>query len=444
MERRIIALIALVGIMTLLMTDLPAPWVVPGAGATLSLGFLLLSAHLIAVLLTRFGLPKITGYILAGMLFGPSVTGLLANETLTDLKLVDDLALTFIAFAAGGELRMNTLKERNKSILFTLLCLITMVLAGVTLSILAFRSVFPLTAGRPFLEALAVALILGVISVARSPSSAIAIISETKASGPFTDTVLAVTVAADVLTIFLFAIVLSISQLLMSTGQGLDLTFLAGIGIEVTASLLVGFLLSLGIAYYLKNVRAEHTIFVLGVAFLVTKFSHSLAWTLEDQLDMRFHLEPMLICMTAGFFVQNRSAQGNKFLRIIDRSALPIYAVFFALSGASLNLGALESTWHWALVLVALRFVFIYIGTYTGGRLADDPPVFQKASGLSFITQAGVSLGLAKLVAERFPGLGVQLSALVIATITINQIIGPITFKRALSLVGETKLHKSS
>jgi Kef-type K+ transport system membrane component KefB len=293
--------------------------------------------------------------------------------------------------------------------------------------------------GLPFLKALAVASICGVIAVARSPSSAIAIISETKASGPFTEMVLGVTVAVDVLTIFLFAVVLSFSEVILAGATGLDVVFLLGIGLEVFSSLICGFLLGRAIAYYLKHIRTDPTIFILGVAFLVTKLSESLAWLLDAEFGIHFHLEPMLICLTAGFVVQNMSRLGDDFLRIIDRSSLPIYAVFFALSGASLGLEALKETWQWALFLVAIRLMFVYAGTYVGGKLASDPSRFVKASGLGFVTQAGVSLGLAKLVAERFPDLGAELAALIIATIAINQVIGPAAFKWALSFVGESK-----
>ncbi len=428
--------------MYLVMAVLPASLIVPAASSTISFGFLILTAYLVARLLQRVGLPKITGYIFAGMLFGPSGLGLLQQATIEELKLVDDLALTFIAFAAGGELRLAMLRERRRSIALTLVCLIVFVLLGVTFSIIAFRSVFPFTAGRTFSQALSIAVICGVIAVARSPSSAIAIISETKARGPFTETVLGVTVAADVLTIFLFAIALSFAELALSADGSFDVVFLLGIGSEVAASLVIGLVLGRVVALYLDRVRTARTIFVLCAAFLVTKFSHGFAGLLDAEFNVHFHLEPMLICLTAGFCVQNLTKHGDAFLKVIDRSSLPIYAVFFALSGAALRLDALEQTWHWALVLVGLRAVFIYGSTFLGGRLAADPLRFQRASGLGFLTQAGVSLGLAKVVSERFPGFGNDLATLIVATIAVNQIIGPVAFKQALTYVGETKAAK--
>ncbi|MBW1870989.1 MAG: cation:proton antiporter [Deltaproteobacteria bacterium] len=437
MERFFVLIVISFG-MYFIANMLPESFAVTGAGSVLSFGFMILAAYLLAGVLARIKLPRITGYILAGMLFGPSLLGFLSPEVLSELKLVDDLALTFIAFAAGGELRMAMLKRRFRSIVLTLVCLVVVVLVGVTTSILLLRSVFPFTIGLPFVQALGVAAICGALAVARSPSSAIAIISETKARGPFTEMVLGVTVAADVLTIFIFAIILSFSQLAVS-GQAIDLTFLLGMGGEVVASLVSGVILGYLISLLLARTGSELTVLILGLAFLVTKFSQGLASFLDSEFGVHFHLEPMLLCMTAGFVVQNMTRRGDLFLRVIDRSSLPIYVIFFAISGASLKIEALETMWPWALLLVGLRAVFVYSATYLGGRLSSDPKEFQKASGLGFLTQAGVSLGLAKLVAERFPDFGPELATLLVATIAINQVIGPVGFKYALSMVAETK-----
>ena len=438
MERPLV-LIIITAMMFLLVRTVPGSFIATGAGATLCFGFLILAAYLLAGLLARLKLPKITGYILAGMLFGPSVLELLSQAVVLELRLVDDLALTFIAFAAGGELRLGMLRARQRSIVFTFLCLMVFAFAGITLSLTAMRSFFPFTMERTLWESLAVASIGGAIAVARSPSSVIAIISEVKASGPFTDTVLGVTVALDVMAIFIFAVVVSVAEVVLSAGGQLNVTFLLGIAAEVAASVIIGLGLGKGIALYLERVGKELTIFTLGVAFLTTKVAHGMAHVLDAELGLRFHLEPMLICLTAGFVVQNFSKSGQGFLKIIDRSALPIYVIFFAISGASLRLEALQQTWHWALALVALRSLFIFVGANLGGRLAGDSSTFCTASGLSFFTQAGVSIGLVKVVMDRFPDFGPAYATLLVATITLNQLIGPVGFKSALSLVGEAR-----
>jgi Kef-type K+ transport system membrane component KefB len=435
---RVLALGAISALMFLFIKRVPVPLETAGATATLSFGFLIISAYLMADLLSRLRLPKITGYILAGMLFGPSLTGLLTREVVAELRLVDDLALTFIAFAAGGELRLELLRKSLRSVLSSLLGITLVTFSGVTLVLVLARDWFPFTAGRGIGESVAIAAICGAISVARSPSSAIAIISETRSRGTFTRIMLGVTVAMDVLAIFVFAITVSVTEAVLTPGRSLNVTFLLGILGSVGASVVAGLLLGKVVAFYLTRVRAQLTFFTLGVAFLVTQLSHGLALALEAGWGVQFTLEPMLICITAGFIVQNYSKHGVGFLKIVDRSSLPIYAIFFALSGASLHLSVLRSTWHWALGLLGLRALFIYLGCWTGHRAAGDPAAFRRVAGLAYLTQAGVSLGLVKVLISTFPTFGPAIATLLVAVITLNQVIGPVGLKFALTHVGET------
>jgi Kef-type K+ transport system membrane component KefB len=410
------------------------------ARSTMTFGFLLLAAYLIGDVLSRIKLPKITGYILAGILFGPYLLDLVSADTVRELKLIDDLALTFIAFAAGGELRLEGLRERRRSITLTISFLTVIVFLGVGAFVLAARPLFPFLDGKPAPHLLAVALLLGTVAVARSPSSAIAIISECKARGPFTEMVLGVTVAMDVLVIVIFAAMVSISQVLVAPGGGqMDFQLLAVIGIDLAGSLLTGVILGWGILLYMRYVRAEVLVFILALAFMVTLFSRHFALLLDHLYSMHLHLEPMLICVTAGFWVRNFSREGGLFMENIDRSSLPIYVIFFSLTGAALNVGALGQTWLIALLLVAVRSLLIWIGAYLGGSLGGDPSRLRRMSGFGFITQAGVSLGLAGIVMRSFPEWGAALSTTIVAVVALNQIIGPIAFTFALGAVGESR-----
>jgi Kef-type K+ transport system membrane component KefB len=146
----------------------------------------------------------------------------------------------------------------------------------------------------------------------------------------------------------------------------------------------------------------------------------------------------MLVCITAGFWVQNLSPNGEDFMEKIDRSSLPIYVVFFSLAGAALDVEVLRRTWVVALLVVAVRAALIWTAGWLGARFSGDPPAFRRMAGLSYVAQAGVSLGLAGVVADRFPQWGGPLSATIIAVIAVNQVIGPVTFKIALGAVGET------
>ncbi len=436
---RIAALAIIIALMGLALFAFGDAVIFADARSTMTFGFLLLTAYLIGDVLSRFKLPKITGYILAGILFGPHLLDLVSAGTVQELKLIDDLALTFIAFAAGGELRLAGLRERRKSITLNVFFQTVMVFLGVATFAMAARSLLPFLEGKPAAHSLAVALLLGTFAVARSPSSAIAIISECKARGPFTEMVLGVTVVIDALVIILFAAMVSIGQVLITPGVEIDFRFISMIFIALGGSILGGIGLGWIILLYMKYVRAEVLVFILALAFMVTLFSRQFAMLLDDAFNVALHLEPMLICVTAGFWVRNFSPDGGLFMATIDRSSLPIYVIFFSLTGAALKVDALSQTWLIALLLVAVRCLLVWLGAYLGGSLSGDPPRLRRMSGLSFIAQAGVSLGLAGIVTRSFPEWGAALSTTIVAIVALNQIIGPIAFKFALGAVGEAR-----
>ncbi len=434
---RVAALCVVIALMGLALFAFSDAVIFADARSTMTFGFLLLSAYLIGDVLSRLKLPKITGYILAGLLFGPYLLDLVSAGVIRDLKLIDDLALTFIALAAGGELRLAELRERRASIILTVLFLTVIVFSGVGAFVLAARPLLPFLDGKPAAHLLAVALLVGTFAVARSPSSAIAIISECRARGPFTEMVLGVTVVMDVLVIIVFAAMVSVSQVLVTPGVQMDFRFMTVMALELVGSVLSGLILGWVISLYMRYVRAELLVFILALAFMVTLFSRQFALLLDHLYSIPLHLEPMLICVTAGFWVRNFSRDGGLFMESIERSSLPIYVIFFSLTGAALNVGALSETWIIALLLVGVRSLLIWLGAYLGGSLSGDPTLLSRTSGLGFITQAGVSLGLAGIVVRSFPEWGAALSTLIVAIVALNQIIGPITFKYALGRVGE-------
>jgi len=276
--------------------------------------------------------------------------------------------------------------------------------------------------------------------VARSPSSTIAIISETKAKGNYTDTVLSVTIATDVVIIILFAVVISACEILIVGGSAISLSFLLELIGEIATAFALGFLLGKGIVFLIEKVKVEFPIVITAMGFFVIKFSHLLGDYLHEIHEINLHLEPLLICMAAGFTVQNFSTHGTTFLERMDRVSLPIYIAFFAVTGASIAVDVLKTAWFLGLIVVISRIIMFYVGCYFSGRLSGDPPEIYKNTWLGFITQAGVSLGLLAEVVRRFPEIGVPIQTILIASITLNQVIGPVAFKYVLFKVGEARV----
>ena len=411
----------------------------PGAYTTLVVGLLLLSGYVAGHYLSRLRLPRITGYLCVGMLTGPYLLGFLTREAVGQLGFLNELAVTFIALAAGGELRVAELRKRIRVISLSILSQTAIVFTIVTGFVFLAAPLLPFADAFSGLQVLTVGMLFGVLAVARSPSSAIAIINETRAMGPFTETALGVTVALDVLVIVLFGAAVSFCEVAMSPAAALDPGFIAGLSVEVLLGIGAGLVVGLALGYYIDRVRANLPLLLLGTALLVTSISHGFAAYVKEAYGLSIHLEPLLICVTAGFTVQNVSRQGSRFIEAIESVSLPVYVLFFTLAGAGLNLEALMLTWAIAILLVGVRAGAIYLSAYAGGRLGGDPPRFNRLAGLTYLTQAGVSLGLALEVSRRFPGWGDAFVTVIVAVIAVNQMIGPIAMKQALTRAGETR-----
>ncbi|MFP4532197.1 MAG: cation:proton antiporter [Desulfobacterales bacterium] len=414
-----------------------------GTRISFSFGFLLISAYLLGDILSWAKLPKITGYIIAGVLAGPYVANFIPKETVLELKLLDNLALSFIALSAGGELKLEGLKRCWRSIWLGVLFQVIGVFAGIFCLILFGRNYITFLNDAPLPMLLSVAAMIAVISIARSPSLAMAVISESKAKGPFTETILGVTVIVDVLVITLFAATVSFALNMGQTDASMDILLLTTVGIELSGSFLGGLFIGWVVAFYIERIGTEIPVFILALAFLVTFFSDQFGRFLDEFYDIRFHLEPMLMCLTAGFFIRNFTKNGDFFMERLDRLSLPVYVLFFALIGASLCLAELRQVWMLAILLAASRAFFIWASAWLSQRLSDTPPMFGKMAGLSFVSQACVSIGLAGNLSNNFPDWGAAVAATLVAAISINQVIGPITFKYALDRVGESRRPRS-
>jgi Kef-type K+ transport system membrane component KefB len=407
---------------------------------TLVLGFILIAAYCIGQLLEKIGLPGIVGYILTGLFMGPYFLKFYTSSAINELSFINNLALAFIAFCAGGELRLSNIRRILKPIIYYISGITLVVFTGVTLLVFSISSLIPFLSGLNPGVKLAVSAIFGIITVARSPSSAIAIISETKAKGPYTDLVLSVSVAMDVIIIMLFAVIISVCQIIIQTKGGMDLSFIAALILEIAIAFLLGYLLGKFIVFLIEKVKVEFAVVIIAMGFLVIEISRLLGEYLHEVHNIGFEIEPLLICMAAGFTVQNFSDYGEKFLKRMDSVSLPIYIAFFAMTGAAMNINILRTGWLFGLIIVVARLILINIGSYFSGKLSKTSPKIYKNAWLGFITQAGVSLGLLTEVVRRFPDIGPSIQTILIAAIIMNQIIGPIAFKYGLKKVGETNV----
>jgi Kef-type K+ transport system membrane component KefB len=432
-------LFVLVLIQGVLLKGFPGAFSLTEVQLTLNFGFLLLAAYLFGEWTARIRLPKLTGYIFVGILLGPDVMGYFSRESVASLRFIDELALMFIALSAGLELRVEDLRKEWR-VLSGLIVAIPVVVFCLIFSFVYFAlPQLGLLPSLPLPQRVLLAALLGTLAIARSPSSTLAVIKECRARGRFSESVLCVTVVMDILVIMLFSFLVAVAIAIDPKGAAPSAALWITVPAQILLSFLVGYLLAWFMSGYVRYIETDRIFFLLCVAFLVTRLSHTVSAYLASMTELSLHLEPLLICMSAGFFLQNRFRKGWFYEEAIDRSFLPIFVVFFALAGTGLDLQALVSMWRWAVLYVVVRVLGVFLACHGVARFLHAPLKTGNLFGISFITQAGVSIGLASMIPRRFPDGGQALFTLLLAAIVINQVIGPIAFKFALEQSGEAK-----
>lgn len=404
-------------------------------------GFLIISvaANHLSGFFTRFNLPLITGLLIIGILSGPFVFGLITTDSWDKLNFINEISLAFIAFAASAELYLKELRNRLNSIKWMTITqlLITFILSSVGIYLLG--DMLPFISELGIKSRIAIAILIGTIFIARSPASAIALISELRAKGPFTQTVLGVTVLIDFLVIILFTINLSIGIALVNDEE-ISFAFISILIIEIGASFGLGMLLGKLIRLILSrrmSLNVKGVLIVLS-GYMAYVLDHYVEIESFEYLGKSYKLEPLLICIIGSFWITNYTRYRAEFTKILKDISLYIYVPFFTLIGVSLSLDLLVQFAGITLILFLIRLGSIMIGAYLGGAIVQDPPMFKRVGWMPYITQAGVSLGLTTIVAHTFPQLGVEFSTLVISTIVLNQIVGPPLFKWVIKIVGES------
>jgi len=396
---------------------------------TAVLGFLLIASLFIGKAGGRLKLPMITGYIVGGMLFGPWGLKLFTVEDLERLKFINHIALSFIALSAGAELEWGKLQDRIMKITgLTIIFVITIFFMVFASFLIFFKAGFGGLADPR--HALFAAIFIGIIATVNSPDAAIAVINETGAKGTVSQTVLSVSVLKDVLVIMLFALTVSMTLHFYQSEPGTDATawsiFLATSKTIIISAAFGGAIAGI-VAIFFSEFASKNFIFISALAVLCSELSAMLG------------LNELVLCVTAGFALRSLLASGNDFVLSLEKGSMPVFVVFFAMAGASIDLHALRTTWENALFYVILRMLLIWATTTGIASLMKEEPLVKKHLWSGFVPQAGVTLGLVMILETNFPSFGYAVSGIIIASIAVNLLVGPVLFKHSLYECGETE-----
>ncbi|MCL2121883.1 MAG: cation:proton antiporter [Clostridiales bacterium] len=385
-----------------------------GTIALLSLSAILLSGFLLTGIAARVKLPRVSAYIIAGILIGPYTLNIIPKNLTENMGFVSDIALAFIAFGASRYFEKDTIKRAGMSIIG--ITLLESLLAGVLVaaSMLVF---FHLDAR--------LSLLLGAIATATAPASMVMTIKQYRAQGEFVDQLLQVVALDDIVCLLVFSIVVAAVN---AGASGLSLFANAMMPILVNLCMIgVGGLFSLLLD---RLIRLHHgnkdSRLIIAIALLLGLSG------LCSGLDV----SPLLACMAFGAVYINQS-QDRELYDQLDVFTPPIMLLFFVVSGMRLDPGVLASFGMAGAVYFVVRIIGKYIGAYAGCFLYKTSKPVRRYLGVALIPQAGVSIGLSFL-AQRIlkDGIGQVLVTIILASSVLYELIGPLCVKIALMRSG--------
>lgn len=411
----------------------------------LGISVALMAGLLMSRVVKPLKLPAVTGYLIAGILIGPYCLGLLGIKGIgftnvsevADLKILNDVALGFIAFAIGDEFRISQLKHTGKQAtiigifqaVFT-----TLVVDGalIGLHFILGEDKLPLSS----------AIILGAIASATAPAATLMVVRQYKAKGKLTNLLLPIVALDDAVGLIIFAVSFGIAKAMTLGGFSLVSVLVDPLA-EIVFSLILGAILGWCLSFSEKffHSRSKRQAIVITAIFLAVALS-----------KLKFHIgpvhvgfSPLLVCMMLGTVFCNICEFSANLMEKTDRWTTPLFILFFVLSGAELEFSVFTD-----LSIIGIGLIYIIartLGKYLGARfssvMAKSEPNIQKYLGITLLPQAGVALGMS-ITAMEIGESGIIIRNIVLFGVLIYELFGPTMTKIALTKAGDIspKPHK--
>lgn len=398
-----------------------------------ALGVLFLCGYFGGRLANWLKFPRVTGYIVAGILLSPSMFGIIPAVLIGEkLSIITDMALAIIAYSIGGSLKFSQLKQLGRSIVWINVAeslgafVITFLMMG-SLGTLILKIMLPHAS---WLQVcLPLALIIGAVSAATAPAAVLAIVHEYQARGPLTTTLLGVVALDDGMAIILYAFASSIVGALTRT-QGISMMHKMALEplMVILGSILLGVIFGFFLTVLADWVKKKGSLLVLILGSIL----------LCSGIAVRLKLSPLLVSMMLGFYVVNRAKQCDALFQAVENIEETIFALFFTLAGAHFDLTVIKTAGIISFLIVISRFTGKFMGVWLGGDFSHAPAVVKKYLGYALLPTAGVTIGLI-LMAEPLmaPWVAEIMVNAVLGAVIISELIAPPLVKFALTRAGE-------
>lgn len=380
------------------------------------LSILLLAGLLCGRLVKQAKLPNVTGYLIAGLLLGPYVLKVIPSASIENFSVFSDIALSFIAFTIGSEFKISYFKRVGMTpvviAIFEALIAVFLVLGVLLLA--GFDPAF--------------SLVLASIAAATAPAATVMVVKQYKAKGPVTEMLMSVVALDDAVALIGFGFAVTLAKVISGSSavSNVALSVLRPFGeilLALAVGFLVGVLMKIPIRFFRKN--GNRMIIICGMVFL------------SGGIAMMLGVSALLACMATGAMFCNICNESDEIAKLSDYITPPIFLLFFAVSGAQLNIFIIPTIGIVGLIYVIFRVIGKMGGAYIGAKIMKAPEAVCKYLGPALIPQAGVAIGLISVSQTVVPEYAPQIRAVILCGTMIYEIIGPAVAKMTLVKAGE-------
>ncbi len=407
----------------------------------LSVSIALLAGLLMTRVFKPLKLPAVTAYLIAGVLVGPYCLGALGieglgfktSESVGALSLISEVALGFIAFSIGNEFRLSDLKKTGKQ---AMIIGILQALVATALVDLALLGVYYLMPGALTIPQL---LTMGAIATATAPAATLMVVRQYKAKGPLTDLLLPIVALDDAVGLIVFAVSFGIARSLMEGAVDM-VSILVNPLVEIACSLGLGAIMGWVLTQLEKMFNSNTNRLNMTIAFVFLTVALSMMDFHAGPVHISF--SPLLVCMMLGTIFCNICPLSEDLMGASDKWTSPLFALFFVISGAELELGVFAemSIVIIGLVYIVFRSLGKYFGSLGSAKLAKCSPEICKYLGITLLPQAGVALGMCTIAAEQLSGgQGALIRNITLFAVLIYELFGPVFTRWALTKAGDIK-----
>ncbi|MBR6535651.1 MAG: cation:proton antiporter [Lachnospiraceae bacterium] len=403
----------------------------------LSVSVALLAGLLMTRLFKPLKLPSVTAYLISGVLIGPYCLGALdidglgfsSMENVTNLALISEVALGFIAFSIGNEFRLEDLKKTGKAAFTIGIFQALAATLCVDLALLGIHLLMPDKLSVPQL------LTLGAIATATAPAATLMVVRQYKAKGPLTSLLLPIVALDDAVGLIVFAVCFGISKTLVSGSVDL-VSIIVNPLVEIVASLLLGAIMGWLLTQLEKMFNSNTNRLNLTIAFVFLTVSLSMLDFHAGPVHISF--SSLLVCMMLGTVFCNLCPLSHDLMGASDKWTSPLFALFFVISGAELELSVFTD---FAIVFIGAIYILFrclgkYIGTFLSAKAVKCEPNICKYLGITLFPQAGVALGMCA-TAMQLGEDGHLIRNITLFAVLIYELFGPLLTRQALMTAGE-------